>query len=331
LKDGSEVVAAIVNPHAEAQIRTHFGAVRKMIPDLIAQGIPGIDRSTIRAIELAEAQALSELDMVAEAAKVDRAGEALGRVAQSMQKELGPWKIEVPAASKKLGRYKGVLFTQKAPGSTLNRAKGDAKLLRQAEHWSGQLITRVLFREGLVLSDPHRGNIIVDLSNPNAPALHFIDHGQNVDLLTKPFWQSGSDEVLRFSQFLRSLQAGDPSRIARAGADLAKTPPSAAQLRRAIQLIGETLRESVPPEKLLLRLNQNFEAAGIAIDERYAFNALKGLTTVFQEKYLSIDELTDLMAREATSKLTRGLTSNARSPLIRCVEAALRAGSRFRR
>jgi predicted unusual protein kinase regulating ubiquinone biosynthesis (AarF/ABC1/UbiB family) len=302
LRDGSSVVASVVNPDAEGQIRTHFATVRMMLPKLRAAGVPGVRPATERAIDLAEAQALAELDMIAEASKVDQIDLAVRKLTAEMKDRLGQWKVDVPQVSSSFKRYKGVLFTELAQGETLNRLPDTAQT-REAGKLAAEMIVALAFRAGLVVSDPHRGNMIVDLIH-GQPTLHLIDHAQNIELSLEETLH-GDDDVSRLARFLLALKGENASQIAEAGAELSKTPATPPQIHRLTQAIQHALNEKREVGELLLKMNQEFSDAGVPIEDRFSFNMLKAFTTLLQENYVSSQELTNLLAHEVTGHVLR--------------------------
>lgn len=204
------------------------------------------------------------------------------------------WTFKVPGLIAEFQERDNVLVLEKADGVRFDQLPPKQKVTAGEAILRSSL--RLLFQDGWFDADRHVGNQLID---SHKKIISPIDFGQAMSFSKKPFWRS--DDRLELARFLRALADSDQKGLSRAGMALGKGGAAPDALA---PLLDKALAEKDLAARVISVVNA-FAEAGVPIDGRFSFGALKGLMTLYGEEYVSPEKFKEILKEEIRSLMIR--------------------------
>lgn len=292
-KGGPRVAMGVQAGEINNQIKTNLELGRLLLDELERRNMVKHSRMLATLIEALREQLDEEIDFELEAERLKIAAQNFQDYNRVERANLKGWSFEVPSLAEGMPSGKKIIFYTGAWGKKssgeddLGSAVTFDKLTEAQKQEVGELLVRsslaMLFRYGEFDADRHKGNWLIDV---NRKKIYALDFGQ----LTS-FSRSKSrflyDPRLVIVEFLKALKDKDPSKLYQAMVNMRKAdttaPPLTSELKNQI---NEAMNQKSYSDVLVDLLTATTEA-GFTFDKRYSFGAMKGLITLYGEKYLA--------------------------------------------
>ncbi len=301
--DGREAVMMVGRPHADATIPTNLDLGAAFLEKVKAKKIDIPLAMLEMLIDPLKEQMADETKMTAEADRIEKAASLLPGMNERLPDDADGWRFEVPRVIDGIPPRDSLMFVELAEDVAFDEL---AKTMPAKEHAQlGRFVVKsqlkMLFVDGVFDPDRHFGNWKFDAKRKVISA---FDFGQLEEY--KPKWRFSSDDRMSIARFLQGVSEGKPSVIADAVLAMA-TPATAAKMDRATleEQIKATLAatKGMALDDQMTKLISTVSDAGVRLQKKFVFGALKGLLVLAREGYVTRDDFEDMLRDEVTTLL----------------------------
>lgn len=335
LPDGRRVVMGVQPEPVFNQIQTNLDLGDRFLNELERRNLVNHSAMLGTLIEALREQVVEEIDFELESKRYAIADKYLKAFSATDQAFLHGWRLEVPTlvegtnefyknaeGRKKIVFYKGAWRDDDHLESTVSFDDLEEKLkdpnLTQEQRAQmqrmlseiGEVMVRsslaMLFRYGYFDADRHKGNWLIDVEHKT---IYALDFGQLETFDAKnPFLY---DPRLTVVQFLQAVEAKEVDAIYWAMTNMRKSGTKAPILSPKIREAIQKALQNTDYADVLIDLIKPTTEAGLKFDRRYSFGAMKGLLTLYGEKYVSDAKFFAILKEEATKLGRRKLPALA--------------------
>lgn len=335
LDDGtlSEVVVAVLDPDAEAQIKENLDLMQRYMEELQDRGVSVESRFFLDLVHDFRALLFQEADLRNEAARIAEAAEAYKKISQDMKSEMNGWSFEVPEVIPNMTNSKRVLVMKFAKGAVpFDQLNAANKKSVGSYFFKSQM--QMIFRHKIINPDFHTGNLLV---SPETKVIYPIDWGQSEKI---------KDERLNdFYQTIKLLNAisggrGAVKEILRLAPELVRKgvivdQKALSDLKSRLEM---AFSSNLSTGELVQKTVMAFSDSGLPLNDFITLKIIKGLLILQGENYVPPKEFEELFAAEARGYILRehawdfasdkvsswlGLKKEAPKPQFKSCEQAL--------
>jgi predicted unusual protein kinase regulating ubiquinone biosynthesis (AarF/ABC1/UbiB family) len=294
LVDGSEAVLMVQRPRVKEQIASNIRLLRAYLVELEKAGLNVMSAMLSSMIGALSAKLETEVLITNEAKNRD----VIERLMATMQNEgdvrrrLGDWKIEVPRLVPGFPVRDNFMAMSVARGRPFDQL--DPRDQAQVGPALAAAGLHMLFGAGQFDADRHRGNWLFD---PETKTIYFIDFGQLEIFESRGAF--ANDDRLKIARFIQALGEGKARDLMTAALELSKNKNTASVDRAAVEKTLSTLLSG--HESFVSKIADIVNAlvtAGVELENKFTFGALKGLMVLFGEGYVSDAQFTQLLREE---------------------------------
>lgn len=289
LQDGRKVVAMVQRPHAAGQIESNLSLSAEFLREIKSRGIElgfGMFDPILKAVKN---QLDREMEMTEEAEKIKEARAVYDGLNRSHRSSLKGWRFEVPGLIEGFKVRKNILFVELAKGATFDKL--DPAAQKEAGPILAESALASLFQKGWFDADRHLGNQLIDSGRK---VIYPIDFGQVEHFSRKGFWRSDDRYVL--ARFLGSVAMGEEEAVLKYGLKMAGKEDSEPE-GLADEVLSVLSEKKDVPDRLISLANA-FSEHGAPFEQKFSFGALKGLLTLYGERYVSDEDFGRLLRSE---------------------------------